>query len=111
MTSIPTAEDYQALRDEIAEMRSLMELIANSVGAAKIVRIMDIARMEGVSRAQISGREAYLLPNFGVSEFPDGTKRWNIETYMKWRKIPVDQRKRMFSKWLDENRKREVQSL
>ena len=33
------------------------------------------------------------MPNNGMSDYPDGIKRWNISTFEAWEKIPISQRK------------------
>lgn len=65
------------------------------------VDIKDIARMEGTSLSQIrSGRERYLLPNFGESDYPEGKIRWTWDTYLKWKAIPVKDRQEAYHKML-----------
>ena len=111
MTSVPTGEDFKRLEDAFGDMKVVVGHIMVALGIPLTVKVADVARMEGISRSQIAGKEAYLLPNFGVSQYPDGVKRWDLETYLSWRRIPVDRRKAMFAEYLKTGRKKEVQSL
>lgn len=110
MTSVPTADDYQRLADKVGDLMVMVSHITQALGIPLTVRVADVAKMEGISRSQISGKEAYLLPNFGVSQYPDGVKRWDLETYLSWRRIPVERRKKAFAEFLDAGRKKAVQS-
>lgn len=84
-------DDFCLVADEM-----LSRMAVNST-----VDIKDIARIEGTSLSQIrSGRERYLLPNFGKSDYPDGRIRWRMDTFLAWRKIPIEERKRSYTKML-----------
>ena len=109
MTSIPTVEDFNRISAGLEALRAQLDVVLSRIGAPKVVKVADIARMEGVSRSQISGKEAYLLPNFGVSEYPDGVVRWDFTTYLKWREIPVEKRRSMYVDWLEQKRKAQLQ--
>lgn len=108
MTNIPTAEDFKRIEDELADVKTMLKSVLVGVGAPLVLKIADIAKLEGVSRTQIVGKEAYLLPNFGISEYPDGTKRWRIETYLEWRRVPIQRRREMFKAHLEHERKKAV---
>lgn len=108
MTSIPTFEDFERLEKKINDLTTLVTLFAQSVGSTKVVNVADICKFESVSKAQIWNKEKYLLPNFGVSEYPEGTTRWNLTTYLKWREIPVKTRKDMYVDYLEDIRKRNL---
>ena len=111
MTSVPTIEDYKRLEESLGDLAIAVNHIKLALGIPMTVKVADIARMEGISRSQIVGKEAYLLPNFGVSQYPDGVKRWDLDTYLDWRKIPVERRKEAYATYLDAQRKKAVQSL
>ena len=108
MTSIPTADDFKRIEDELADVKAILKSVLVKVGAPTVLKVADIAGLEGVSRTQIVGKEAYLLPNFGISEYPDGTKRWRIETYLEWRRMPIERRREMFKAHLEHERKKAV---
>lgn len=101
MTNIPTVEDFKALEHEVGELAVMLKLVMAGVKSPLVVKVCDICQFEGVSKTQISGREAYLLPNYGVSEYPDGVKRWRLETYLEWRKRPVEERRRGYAEHLE----------
>ena len=104
--SLPTIEDYQKVMEEIASLRRMIETVSIGMCAPRVVNVADIARMERVSRTQVEYKEVYLLPNFGISEYPEGTKRWNYETYVNWRAIPPEKRLDMYHEYLDNIQKR-----
>lgn len=111
MTSVPTVDDFKRLEDALDDMKMVTNHIMVALGLPLTVRVADVARMEGISRSQIAGKEAYLLPNFGVSQYPDGVKRWDLETYLNWRKVPVERRKQMYAEFLEAGRKKKAQAL
>lgn len=111
MTSVPTAEDYQRLEEKLGELLLMVSHIKEALGIPLTVKVADVAKMEGISRSQIAGKEAYLLPNFGVSQYPDGVKRWDLDTYLSWRRIPVERRRDAYAEFLETGRKKSVQSL
>lgn len=98
---LPTLDDYKSLEAKVDRLECLLEQISKHVRAPQVVTIADICSIEGVSKSQIMYREAYLLPNFGISEYPEGVRRWNWETFMKWRALPVDKRKAMYDRSLE----------
>lgn len=111
MTSVPTVEDYKELENKLGDLLVMVDHIRQAIGIPMTVRVADVARLEGISRSQICGKEAYLLPNFGVSQYPDGVKRWDLETYLSWRRIPVEKRKANYAEFLEAGRRKKVQSL
>lgn len=100
MTNIPTLEEWQEINQKVDNLTVLVKALLLRTSTPSVLKVADIMKLENVSRSQILGKEAYLLPNFGVSEYPDGTKRWAVDTYLKWRQIPLEKRKRMYSEWL-----------
>ena len=104
--NLPSSEDFSKLQKEVTELRALVQLLCDKLATPKVVTVADICKFEGISKTQISTKEVYLLPNFGRSEYPEGVRRWNVSTYLKWREIPVKQRKDMYVDYLEEMRKR-----
>lgn len=92
------------MKQTLADLQMAVALLVERTGCNNTVNITDIARMEGTSVSQLrkGGAERYLLPNFGVSEYPDGKTRWSIATYMAWHQIPVAERKASYLKHLRE---------
>lgn len=103
-----TFPEMETMKADLNELRMAFSLLLERTKANQTVNISDIARMEGTSVSQLrkGGAERYLLPRFGVSEYPDGKVRWSWETYEKWRKIPVEERKLAYRKYLLEEMKR-----
>ena len=104
--NLPSSEDFSRLQKEVTELRALVQLLCDKLATPKVVTVAGICKLEGISKTQISTKEIYLLPNFGVSEYPEGVRRWNVSTYLKWREIPVKRRKDMYVDYLEEMRKR-----
>ena len=103
-----TFPEMETMKADLNELRMAFSLLLERTKANQTVNISDIARMEGTSVSQLrkGGAERYLLPHFGVSEYPDGKVRWSWETYENWRKNPVEERKLAYRKHLLEEMKR-----
>lgn len=104
--SLPTVEDYEKLQKQVEALILLVKHMALNMCAKQVVTIADICEMESVSKSQVMGKERYLLPNFGTSDYPEGVIRWKWDTYEAWRKIPARERKEMYAEHL-RNRVRE----
>lgn len=85
----------QDLEEKTKHLEELILDISNKLMIPRVLKVNDIARIEGVSKTQILARERYLLPRFGKSGYPDGVIRWDKEEYEEWRKIPPLVRKQM----------------
>lgn len=84
------ADDRPDITVELAKMEArqsrielLLETVVNSLCLPQTVNISDISRILGVSVSNLRGTQCYLLPKWGVSEFPDGRIRWKYETFLK----------------------------
>lgn len=108
MTAELNLPEINEMKKTLEDLQTVFSLLVERTGCNSTVNITDIARMEGTSVSQLrkGGAERYLLPNFGVSEYPDGKIRWSIATYMSWHSIPVEERKRAYLKHLREEMKR-----
>ena len=104
--NLPSSEEFSKMQKELTELHALVRLLCEKLGTPKVVTVADICKFEQISKTQISTKEVYLLPNFGISEYPDGVRRWNVSTYLRWREIPVKQRKDMYVDYLEEERKK-----
>ena len=103
--NLPSSEEFSKLQKEVTELHALVRLLCDKLATPKVVTVADICKFEGISKTQISTKEVYLLPDFGRSEYPDGVRRWNVSTYLKWREIPVKQRKDMYVDYLENMRR------
>lgn len=108
---IPTTEDFARLEQKVSDLQALIVNLVNHNDFRRVVTVSDICTIEGLSKPQVLGKERYLLPNFGVSQYPEGTVRWDIETFLDWRRIPVEQRQRMYLRWLDNKRLQAVERM
>jgi len=92
-TEILTKEDLAPLLAEFKRQDRKMELLAvmlESFGARSHFGVADIARMMGCAVNTVKNKP-FLLPNFGLSDFPSGRRKWRLETVMKWlEKSPED---------------------
>ena len=107
---IPTKQDFDELQRQVAELRSVIDVMLTRIDAPKVVKVEDICRIEGVSKSQINGKEQYLLPRFGVSAYPAGVRRWDLEEYLQWRSINPVERYRMWKQHLEQVRLRNIQN-
>lgn len=103
---IPSLEDFKKLETEVSEMKSILKFFATKAGLPAVVRVSDIAKIEGVSRSAIYKEERYLLPRFGLSAYPTGSIRWPLDEYLEWRKKDPYVREQAFQQHLKEERKR-----
>lgn len=90
-----TKQDIEELKGIVQRQSELLGLLLKNYKMKSVLTIADICSMKGMSRRSIE-RAPYLLPNCGVSDFPEGRARWNIETYEKWERIPIETRMQMW---------------
>ena len=95
-----TKEDMETIMSSIKSMENLLKIIVRNTKLPQVVTIADIAEIEGLSVTNLKEKHPELLPNFGVSDYGTGTKRWAFDTYQKWQQIPVAQRKKMYQNHL-----------
>lgn len=86
------------------QMQTRLKVIELLVPVPQTVTVQNIADIEGVSFSHINNKGRYLLPRYGVSAFPDGHRRWPLDEYLAWRKVPVEKRIAGYEKHLDEIR-------
>ena len=106
---IASKEDFDRLSAQFSEMQSMFHVFLNRIDAPKVVKVEDICKIEGVSKSQINSKEQYLLPRFGVSGYPVGVRRWDLEEYLKWRSISPEERYRMWQHHMEQVRQRNIQ--
>jgi len=105
---VATKQDFDALQAQMADLKDTVSILLNYINAPKVVKVEDICRIEGVSKSQINGKEQYLLPRFGVSGYPAGVRRWDLDEYLKWRSIAPAERYRMWQQHLETVRQRSI---
>ena len=106
---IPSKQDFDELQAQVAELKSMVDIMLTHIGAPKTVKVDDICKIEGVSKTQINGKEQYLLPRFGVSGYPAGVRRWDLQEYLDWRNIDPKKRYLMWLQHLEGIRQRNIQ--
>lgn len=89
-------EELEDLKREVSDLKMLLLHLTKMMGLKQTVNVKDIADMEGVSVSSLRGNCRYLLPDFGVSQYPDGQDRWDNEKYLSWRAMDVNQKRRAF---------------
>ena len=102
---VPSLQEYETLLAEVKELRVMVGMMCDRLTLPKTLKVSDICKIENVSRSQIMGKQAYLLPYNGKSQYPDGSARWDLDVYFKWRSIPIEKRKRTFEAQLENERK------
>ncbi len=93
-------DDMRKMYEEILIRLSRIE---DAQKLCKTITVKEIAGIEGVSMSLIKTNARYLLPRFGESAYPDGLRRWDLDEYFAWRRIPSSERKKM----LEEHREQE----
>lgn len=94
--ALMTKEDFRQLAAEMHSTNVMLKLLLQKTTMPRTVTVSDIARMEGLSVTNINERKPWILPNFGVSDYEGGKRKWDIETYSKWSAIPEKERIEMF---------------
>lgn len=103
---IPDKQDFQRLEREVGEVKAMLTLFASRAPLPKVIKVADIARIEGVSVSQLWKTEKYLLPRFGQSAFPVGSVRWTLDEYLEWSRRDPSERHRAWMAHLDAERRR-----
>jgi|APSaa5957512622_1039677.scaffolds.fasta_scaffold45793_3 hypothetical protein len=93
---ILTKEDLQPLIANQQRMVHMLEIIAESLPTKKVYTFEDICRMLCISKNQLRARP-YLLPNYGVPDYPGRIRKWRVETYHAWMETSAIQREREWS--------------
>ena len=93
-------KEIDELKSQISTLTSLVLHLAKNTGCKQTVNVKDVADMEGVSVSSIRNNCRYLLPDFGVSQYPDGQDRWDLERYLSWRSLDISQRRKAYSEQL-----------
>lgn len=91
-----TKEDMDRITASLKSMENLLKIVVRNTKLPQTVTVADIAEIEGLSVTNLKEKHPELLPNFGVSDYGTGTKRWNYDTYLRWQEIPVAQRLQMY---------------
>ncbi|MFA7087283.1 MAG: hypothetical protein WC145_11510 [Aliarcobacter sp.] len=108
MIEMPTLEDIERIEKKVDALTAMLTAYGMNTGAPQVVAIKEICRIEHVSYTQITEKERYLLPRFGESAYPEGTKRWPMDEYLRWREVPVAKRGEMFRQHLLAERDRAI---
>lgn len=94
--ALVTKEDMERFTSSLKSIENLLKIVVRNTKQPQVVTIADIAEIEGLSITNLKDKHPELLPNFGISEYGTGTRRWSFDTYLKWQEIPVAQRLQMY---------------
>lgn len=95
---LATKEDYEVLKKKLDDMLLEISMLNTKLALCDVLYVSDVARIEGLSVSGIK-KSPWLLPDFGVSQYPDGRVRWTTEKVREWRAIPVLDRISMYRTW------------
>ena len=99
---LATKQDFDALTAQIKDLSIAIERMSESLSLPDVLYTSDLALIENLSISGIK-KNPWLLPDFGVSEYPTGPCRWTTKKVREWREIPVKDR---FSMWQQRTRNR-----
>ena len=102
------AADFDELLARLDETNERLAFLTLSCKLPETVDIADIAKIKGISKTQLREKERYLLPNFGVSQYPDGPTRWDYTVYEAWNRRSVNERKTELEAVLEAERRLRV---
>jgi len=80
-------------KEDIERVEVLLKEILSYVGKGTIT-INEYSKKIGMSRESLyTERYRHYLPNYGLSDFPEGYTRWKRETIDAWESIPIEERR------------------
>ena len=98
---LATKEDYEVLKKKLDDMLLEVSMINTKLALRDVLYVSDVARIEGLSVTGIK-KSPWLLPDFGVSQYPDGRVRWTADKVREWRERPILERISAYRKWAAE---------
>ncbi len=90
-------ESLPATKEDIQRLEDLILSMLQKVRAPRYITVADIAELKGVSPRVLRTSKAYLLPRYGKSAYPGRKCKWDLEEYISWDKIPLEEREHNFS--------------
>lgn len=84
-----------ATREDLLRVEAKLDQLLSILAVPKTVTVSDICRFLGMSSSTVRYDFPWLLPNFGVSQYP-GIKKWDQAVWEKWNARPVEDRKREY---------------
>ncbi len=94
-----TKADIDEIKEAISTLTILVQKLAKKNKCSETITIDDICTMKGISRTHLIENVPYLMPNNGKSDYPNSRpKRWNVETFQEWERIPISIRKTSWEK-------------
>lgn len=103
---LASKQDLEKLNAKLDNLAMLLQKLIADEKRCDTIDVNEVARMEGVSRSTAMKNQRWLLPNYGDSDYPDGKARWTLDTWLKWRAIPIEDRKVGYPRYLEEKRRR-----
>jgi len=99
---LATKQDFDNLAAMVKDLSIAIERMSESLSLPDVLYTSDVALIEDLSISGIK-KCPWLLPDFGVSEYPTGPCRWSAKTVREWRSIPAKTR---FSMWQQQTKNR-----
>lgn len=84
-----TKEDLDRIEAKLDRLLTIMD------GRPRTVTVSDICKQLRMCSSSLRYDFPWLLPNFGVSQYP-GIKKWDRDVWEAWNARPVEDRKREY---------------
>ena len=101
--------DFDKLLMRLDQIDEKLDFVSLTCKLPETIDVGDIAKLKGISRTQLTEKERYLLPNFGVSQYPGSHARWDYAVYEAWNSRPIGERKLEYEAVLEAERKKRIQ--
>jgi hypothetical protein len=99
------AEEWREVKEQIADMKSLLEKVADDFSDSKrTIDLSGVAKRQDVSLSQVR-KDLWRQPFFGKSEHNTRKKQWERNTYLKWEAELEKHRREWLSMSVAERRK------
>ena len=104
---VHSLENLPELTTTLYRIEEKLDRLLAAIPTREVICVDDICKKLQISRDSLRSRP-WLLPNFGVSDFPGRKKRWDRDTWKKWsedfpareaawQSLSTDKRKRIIS--------------
>lgn len=84
-----------ATREDLLRIESKLDRLLGLLETPKTVNVSDICGFLKMNRSSVCYSHPWLLPNFGVSQYP-GVRKWDVSVWEAWNARPVEERKREY---------------
>ncbi|MGL4524301.1 MAG: hypothetical protein ACRCVN_02115 [Spirochaetia bacterium] len=100
-------EMMHILREENHQLKEKINILDSFVRRSiedRVLNMADLVHRYKTSKSTLISNP-WILPNFGISDFSIGIKRWRMATVLSWEDIAIEKRKQDWMKICQSNHK------